>query len=169
MKVSDIVAGGKLICPGRTYQVPKVSIVTPTYRRNAEGLLARCLDSAMAQTFESLELIVIDDGSSDGSESTIRDAAVRDDRIVYLRHDRNSGLPAVRTNEGVMRARGEAGAFLFDDNLYQPDFVETAWDALERSGADVVHTNVHMFAKQGKDFLLGGWPLTLELLRNLNT
>jgi glycosyltransferase involved in cell wall biosynthesis len=58
---------------------------------------------------------------------------------------------------------------LFDDNIYQPDFVQTAWDALQRSGADVVHSNVHMFAKEGKDFLLGGWPLTLELLRNLNT
>ncbi|MEJ0075770.1 MAG: glycosyltransferase [Alphaproteobacteria bacterium] len=169
MKVDDIVSGARLISAGRTYHVPKVSIITPTYCRNSEGLLAKCLDSAMAQTFEDFELIVVDDGSSDGSEFTIRDAAFRDDRIVYLRHDRNSGLPAVRTNEGVMRARGEAIAFLFDDNIYQADFIETAWDALQRSGADVVHANVHMFAKEGKDFILGGWPLTLELLRNLNT
>jgi glycosyltransferase involved in cell wall biosynthesis len=169
MKVTDIVSGGRLICPGRTYRTPKVSIVTPTYCRNAEGLLAKCLDSASAQTFSDLELIVIDDGSSDGSEFTIRDAAFRDDRIVYIRHDRNSGLPAVRTNEGVIRARGEAVAFLFDDNILHPDFIQSAWNALEASGADVVHANVHMFAKDGKDFVLGGWPLTLELLRNLNT
>jgi glycosyltransferase involved in cell wall biosynthesis len=169
MKVSDIASGVRLIAPGRTYQKPKVSIVTPTYCRNEEGLLAKCLDSAMAQTFADFELIVIDDGSSDGSEFTIRDAAFRDERIVYLRHDRNSGLPAIRTNEGIMRARGEAVVFLFDDNVFDPDFIETAWNALEASGADVVHTNVHMFAKEGKDFTLGGWPLTLELLRNLNT
>ncbi|MEA2874631.1 MAG: hypothetical protein QOH67_4933 [Hyphomicrobiales bacterium] len=169
MKVSDIASGARLIVPGRTYQAPKVSIVTPTYCRNAEGLLAKCLDSAMAQTFADFELIVIDDGSSDGSEFTIRDAAFRDDRIVYLRHDRNSGLPAIRTNEGIVRARGEAVVFLFDDNVFDPDFIETAWNALEASGADVVHANVHMFAKEGKDFTLGGWPLTLELLRNLNT
>ena len=169
MKVSDIASGARLIVPGRAYQEPKVSIVTPTYCRNEEGLLARCLDSAMAQTFADFELIVIDDGSSDGSEFTIRDAAFRDDRIVYLRHDRNSGLPAIRTNEGIMRARGEAVVFLFDDNVFDPDFIETAWNALEASGADVVHANVHMFAKEGKDFALGGWPLTLELLRNLNT
>jgi len=158
------------MCDGRTYQTPKVSIITPTFRRNAEGLLATCLNSGMAQTFEELELIVVDDGSSDGSESTIRDAAMRDDRIVYLRHERNSGLPAVRTNEGVVRARGEAIAFLFDDNVFQPDFIESAWNALQRSGADVVHANVQMVTKNGKDdFLLGGWPLSLELLRNLNT
>ena len=54
MKVSEISARGRVICPGRGYRQPKVSIVTPTYRRNAEGLLAKCLDSAMAQTFEGL-------------------------------------------------------------------------------------------------------------------
>src|SRR6266850_1164062 len=124
MKVAEIASGARLICPGRIYRTPKVSIVTPTFCRNAEGLLAACLDSASAQTFEDFELIVVDDGSSDGSEETIRDAAFRDDRIVYLRHDRNSGLPAIRTNEGVMRARGEAVAFLFDDNIFRPDFIE---------------------------------------------
>ena len=169
MKVSDITSGARLICPGRIYRTPKVSIVTPTYCRNTEGLLAKCLESAMAQTFEDFEHIIIDDGSSDGSEFTIRDAAFRDDRIVYVRHDRNSGLPAVRTNDGIMRARGEAVAFLFDDNIFQPDFIEAAWNALQASGADAVHANVHMYAKDGKDFTLGGWPLTLELLRNLNT
>ena len=169
MKVAEVADGARVICPGRSYRRPKVSIVTPTYCRNAEGLLAKCLDSAMAQTFEDFELIVIDDGSSDGSEFTIREAALRDDRIVYVRHDRNSGLPAIRTNEGVIRARADAIAFLFDDNIFQPDFIQSAWAALEASGADVVHSNVHMLAKDGKDFTLGGWPLTLELLRNLNT
>src|SRR5215213_2044619 len=115
MKVSDVSSGARVASPGRAYHRPKVSIVTPTYCRNAEGLLTRCLESAMAQSFADFELIVIDDGSSDGSEFTIRDAAFRDDRLVYVRHDRNSGLPAIRTNEGVMRARGDAVAFLFDD------------------------------------------------------
>lgn len=169
MKVSDLAAGARLICPGRSYRTPKVSIITPTYCRNGEGLLAQCLDSASAQTFEDFELIVMDDGSSDGSELTIRDAALRDDRIVYLRYDTNCGLPSIRTNEAIKRARGEAIAFLFDDNIFRPDFIEAAWNALEASGADVVHTDVHMLAKVGNDFPLGGWPLTLELLRNLNT
>jgi hypothetical protein len=131
--------------------------------------LARCLESAAAQDFENFEHIVVDDGSSDGSEYTIREASVRDDRIVYLRHDDNSGLPAVRTNEGILHARGEAVAFLFDDNILQPNFISAAWGALQRSGADVVYANVHMVTRDGNDFALGGWPLTLELLRNLNT
>lgn len=168
MKVSDFTSGARLICPGRAYRRPKVSIVTPTYRRNAEGLLAKCLESAMAQTFEDFEHIVIDDGSSDGSEFTIRDAAFRDDRIVYVRHEANSNLPGLRTNEGVQWARGEAVAFLFDDNVMRPDFIAAAWRALESSGADVVYAQVLML-NEGRDFTLGGWPLTLELLRNLNT
>ena len=169
MKVSDFTSGARLICPGRSYQKPKVSIVTPTYRRNTEGLLARCLDSAMAQTFEDFEHIIIDDGSSDGSEFTIRDAAFRDDRIVYVRHETNSNLPGLRTNEGVQWARGDAVAFLFDDNIMRPDFIASAWRALESSGADVVYAHVYMLGNDGRDFTLGGWPLTLELLRNLNT
>ena len=169
MKVSEIMSGGRVISPGRPDHKPKITIVTPTYKRNAEGLLSRCLDSAAAQSFSDFEHIIIDDGSSDGSEDTIRDYALRDDRIVYVRHDQNSGLPGVRTNEGVIRARGAAVAFLFDDNIFDTDFLKTAWQCLNESAVDVVHSNVKMLVKEGKPFHLGGWPLTLELMRNLNT
>ena len=73
--------------------------------------------------------------------------AEQDDRIVYVRHDRNSGLPAVRTNEGILRARGEAVAFLFDDNVFERDFLESAWPILESQRAvDVVHGHVAISA-----------------------
>jgi glycosyltransferase involved in cell wall biosynthesis len=169
LKVKDVLRDGVVVRSGYLRSTPVVSIVTPTYRRNAEGLLGRCLKSATAQTFLDFEHIVIDDGSSDGSEQTILAAADRDPRLVYVRHERNSGLPAVRTNEGIAHARGEYIAFLFDDNIYAPDFLATAVEEARRSGADVVFTNVHMLTKEGKPFPLGGWPLTLELLRNLNT
>ncbi|NYH22317.1 glycosyltransferase [Paraburkholderia bryophila] len=169
MKVSEIIADARVISAGRPCYKPKISIITPTYCRNAEGLLLNCLDSASIQTFADFEHIVIDDGSSDGSQAVLTDAALRDDRIVYIRHDRNSGLPGVRTNEGIMRARGDAIAFLFDDNVFAADFLEKAWAKLESSDADVIVTNVEMLTKQGDGFLLGGWPQTIELMRNLNT
>jgi glycosyltransferase involved in cell wall biosynthesis len=169
MKVADIGSSGQVVCAGRRGYNPKISIVTPTYCRNGEGLLSRCLESATIQSFEEFEHIIIDDGSSDGSEATIKNYALRDDRIVYIRHDENSGLPGMRTNEGILRARGEAIAFLFDDNLFNPQFLELAWDALESSGADVIITQVEMLTKEGPSFKLGGWPMTLELIRNLNT
>ena len=141
--------------------------MTPTYRRNGEGLLVRCLESAAAQTFRNFEHIIIDDGSSDGSEEVIREMAGRDDRIVYVRHERNSGLPGARTNEGVLRARGEFVAFLFDDSVYEPDFLEKTVAEAQASGADVVVTRVRVLRPDGRWSWAGGWPITLELLRNI--
>ncbi len=168
MKVKDVIRGRREISAGRAAK-PKVSIVTPTYKRNLEGLLAPCIESALAQSFSDLELIIIDDGSSDGTEDTVRGYAKHDDRIRYYRHDQNSGLPAVRTNEGVMLSRGEAVAFLFDDNVLTKDFIGKAYEVLSTSEIDVVHSNVHMLGHGGADFTLGDWPFSLELLGNLNT
>ncbi|MFM0629601.1 glycosyltransferase [Paraburkholderia xenovorans] len=169
MKVSEIIEDAQVISAGRSNYKPKISVVTPTYCRNAEGLLLRCLDSASTQSFADFEHIIIDDGSTDGSQAVLTEAALRDDRIVYIRHDKNSGLPGVRTNEGIMRARGDAVAFLFDDNVFAPDFLQKACHKLETSNADVIVTNVEMLTKQGSGFLLGGWPQTIELMCNLNT
>lgn len=169
MKVSSLTTNAIILSSGRAGYRPKVSIVTPTYCRNAEGLLLRCVDSATVQTFEEFEHIVIDDGSTDGSERLLMGAAKRDDRIVYIRHQDNCGLPAVRTNEGIMYARGDAIAFLFDDNILEPTFIEKAWAALQATGADVVLSNVKMLTKHGKPFLLGNWPQSIDLIRNLNT
>ena len=148
---------------------PRISIVTPTYCRNAEGLLRDCLQSALDQSFTNFEHIIIDDGSSDGTEQTVTEFAKRDSRIVYVRHDRNSGLPAVRTNEGIMRARGEAIAFLFDDNVFEPDFLKHALAHLDETKADLVHGEVAVPAENGNDFMLGGWPASVDLMRSLNT
>ncbi|WP_316172289.1 glycosyltransferase [Bradyrhizobium sp. SZCCHNRI3037] len=169
MKVSDLMADRREICSGNLERIPKVSIVTPTYKRNQEGLLAPCIESALAQSFSDIELIVIDDGSSDGTEDTVRAFAARDNRVRYFRHERNSALPAVRTNEGILLARGESVAFLFDDNVLEREFISRAQAELQASGVDVVHANVHMLGPGGSDFTLGNWPLCKELLGNLNT
>jgi glycosyltransferase involved in cell wall biosynthesis len=169
MRVSDLTLGRKEICSGNLERAPKVSIITPTYKRNLEGLLAPCIESALSQSFSDIELIVIDDGSSDGTEETVRRYAARDDRLRYFRHNKNSGLPAVRTNEGIMLARGDSIAFLFDDNVLERDFISRAYKELQSFSVDVVHANVHMLGVGGADFTLGDWPLCRELLGNLNT
>src|SRR5262245_55477504 len=75
---------------------PEVSVVLPTWRRNAGGFLRRALESVLSQSFRDLELIVVDDGSTDGSRELVLDLQKRDPRIVYVRHEINSGLPALR-------------------------------------------------------------------------
>src|SRR4051794_40901211 len=113
MKVRDVIGDdARVMTKSRADWKPDITIVTPTYRRNAEGLLRKCLHSALEQTFTNFEHIIVDDGSTDGTEDLVRDLCKQDDRLVYVRHDRNSGLPAVRTNEGILRASGRSVVFL---------------------------------------------------------
>jgi glycosyltransferase involved in cell wall biosynthesis len=148
---------------------PEVSIVMPTFCRNQEGLLSRCLDSVLAQTFKNFEFIIVDDGSVDGTEAVIRRYAEEDSRIIYVRHAQNSGLPAVRADEGILLARAPYVTFIFDDNVWFPDTLSILKSEIETGSWDVVHGNTEMVQGEGKSFLLGPWPLTIELLQHLNT
>jgi len=103
--------------PGRT---PQVTVVIPTCDR--AWALPTAVRSAAAQTFRALEIIVVDDGSRDDTPEICRHLAARDPRVRHLRQA-NRGLPAAR-NAGLAAARGEWVAFLDDDDLWHPRFVE---------------------------------------------
>ena len=148
---------------------PSASIVMPTYSRMAEGFLARCIDSVLAQTYHEFEFIIIDDGSVDGSQDLVTAYAKKDPRIVYVRHDENSGLPAVRTNEGIMLARADHVAFIFDDNIWEPEALSLMMGSMLKSPVDVLHANTRMIQDDRNSVVLGGWPLTIELLQYSNT
>ena len=148
---------------------PQVSIVMPTYSRMAEGFLAKCIDSVLAQTFQNFEFIIIDDGSVDGSQGLITAYANKDSRIVYVRHDENSGLPAVRTNEGILLARASYVSFIFDDNVWESEALSLMMENMMKDPVDVLHANTRMIQNDNSNFDLGGWPLSIELLQHLNT
>jgi len=84
---------------------PAVSVILPTYRRREGSLLERAIRSVLGQTFGDLELIVVVDGSNDGSD-LIRSLQTEDPRLVHVRHEANCGLPALRVDEGIELARG---------------------------------------------------------------
>jgi glycosyltransferase involved in cell wall biosynthesis len=90
---------------------PLVSVVIPTYDR--AGLLPRALDSVLAQDYPEFEVLVVDDGSTDGTAGVV--AGYGDPRIRYLRQDRNRGVAAAR-NRGLREARGDLIAFLDSDD-----------------------------------------------------
>jgi glycosyltransferase involved in cell wall biosynthesis len=115
---------------------PRVSVVVPTYGRLA--FLPRALDSILAQTFDDLEVVVVDDGSPDGTAAFV--AGHTDPRVRLVRHERNRGLAAAR-NTGVRAARAPFVAFLDDDDLWLPEKLERQVPLLE-AGAAVVHTLV---------------------------
>lgn len=169
MKFKSFLRNRTVLDNGHSALSPAVSIVMPTYSRMAEGFLARCIDSVLAQTYRDFEFVIIDDGSFDGSQGLITDRAKKDPRIVYVRHDDNSGLPAVRTNEGIMLARGAYVAFIFDDNIWEPESLSIMMENMLGSPVDVLHANTRMIQAADNDFDLGGWPLTIELLQHLNT
>jgi len=107
---------------------PKVSVVIPTYNRADKVRLG--IESVLGQTFADLEIIVVDDGSSDGTEKIL--AETSGDRIRYYAQA-NQGASVAR-NRGVEEARGEWIAFLDSDDLWEVDKLEWQFKALERFG-----------------------------------
>lgn len=168
MKFAEFLQDQDIFQNGYQSRQPYVSIVMPTYRRNAEGFLTKCIESVLNQSFTNFEFIIVDDGSSDGSQAVINNYARVDPRIVYVRHEVNSGLPAVRTDEGILLARAPYVAFIFDDNLWFPHTLEVTLSTVQSSGVDFVYGLVEMDQKDEK-IIFGVAPLTSELLPILNT
>ncbi|WP_114576069.1 glycosyltransferase [Saliphagus sp. LR7] len=105
---------------------PKVSVVVPTYQRAA--VVGGAVDSALAQTVEEIEVIVVDDGSTDDTEAVV--SAFDDPRVQYVAHDRNRGRSAAR-NTGIAHAEGEYVAFLDSDDRWLPAKLERQLSVLE--------------------------------------
>ncbi len=109
-----------------------ISVILPTYNRR--DLLLRAIDSVLAQTYTDLECLIIDDGSTDGTESAVR--ALTDPRVRYIRQD-NTGACAAR-NHGILSAQGDYIAFQDSDDVWHPDKLQKQLDFLVASDASVV-------------------------------
>lgn len=121
-----------------------VSIVIPVY--NVEQYLKRCLDSIINQTYQTLEIILINDGSTDNSGSICDAYQKKDSRIVVI-HKENGGLSDAR-NRGIDIATGEYITFVDSDDFVSLDYVEVLVQLLEKCNAD---TAVCMFQKFEKE------------------
>jgi glycosyltransferase involved in cell wall biosynthesis len=117
---------------------PLISIIVPVY--NGERFLTETLVSALAQTFGSFEIIIVDDGSKDASSRLIEEFVRRDSRIRGVRQT-NAGVAAAR-NRGIAEAKGEFIAPLDADDLWRPEKLERQIQAFERGGpsVDLVYT-----------------------------
>jgi len=115
---------------------PKVSIIIPIY--NKEDCLRRTLDSVVHQTLKDIEIICVDDGSTDGSRAIIDEYAQRDERIVKIYHEANLGTSQAR-KDGVLASTGEYVMFLDADDAFKLNACEAAYAAVESTGADIVH------------------------------
>lgn len=124
---------------GKGTRMPKVSVVVPCY--NVEKYVARCLDSLISQTVQDIEIICIDDKSTDGTLDIVKQYAARDGRVRLIAHDVNMGV-AVARNDGMNIARGEYIGFVDPDDYVDLDFYERLYTAGIASCSDVVKGNV---------------------------
>lgn len=132
---------------------PLVSVIVPVY--NVLPFIHEALDSAVNQTYSNLEIIVIDDGSTDGSSKVCDAYANRDPRICVI-HQQNRGLSAAR-NVGLDVAKGDIIGFLDPDDAYDRTFVEELLCAMEQANSDVavchytIHHTTHPMSRKAGD------------------
>ena len=122
--------------------MPSISVIVPVYQ--AEQCLRPCVESVLGQTFSDWELLLIDDGCTDGSSALCDSYAAQDSRIRVFHKRPNAGVSEAR-NTGLREAQGDRIAFLDADDQLEPRALETLWSMLEQSGADTAgcaHLNV---------------------------
>ena len=115
-------------------QRPEVSVIIPVY--NVAPYIERCLDSAVGQTLAALEVIVIDDGSTDGSADICDAWAQRHPGRLRVIHQDNAGVSAAR-NRGIEAARSRYLAFVDSDDYVATDFTERLYRAASSGGAQL--------------------------------
>jgi len=126
---------------------PAVTVVIPTFNR--ASIVVRAIRSVLGQTCQDWELIVVDDGSTDGTEQVVR--GFSDKRITYIRHDRNLGGGAAR-NTGIRHAQGEYVAFLDSDDEWLPEKLQKELEVFRSSDPVVglVYTGKMMLDETGR-------------------
>ena len=105
-----------------------ISIIVPVY--NVEPYLNKCLDSIVNQTYKKLEIILIDDGSTDNSGLICDEYASKDNRIIVV-HQKNKGLSAAR-NVGLNIAKGDYIAFVDSDDFIEKDMYFTMYNVMNK-------------------------------------
>ena len=125
----------------------KISIVVPIY--NAEKYIDRCVSSILAQSYRNLEVLLMDDGSTDGTPAILDDFAKKDDRVRVI-HKENTGHANSR-NCGLLEATGEFITFMDCDDYMHPDFIEKMYGAICEDGSDMACCSFRYVDEEGKE------------------
>ena len=123
-----------------------ISIIIPAY--NLENHIGGTLDSVLVQTYRNLQIIVVDDGSKDGTGNVIDEYACRDSRIQVI-HKENGGVTSARLR-GIAEAQGEYIGFVDGDDYIEPHMYEHLMENMKTYGADISHCGYQMVYPSGK-------------------
>lgn len=130
--------------------MPKVSVLVPIY--NVERYLPRCLDSLAAQTLKDMEIIAVNDGSTDSSGEILDRYAAKDSRFRVI-HKQNTGYGHTM-NTAMDHATGEYIGILESDDYAEPDMFAALYEAAKQNDADIAKSNYWEFTKEGADVLI---------------
>lgn len=111
----------------------QISLIIPIY--NVEAYIEKCINSVLNQTYKNLDIILVDDGSTDSSPSICNAFEKKDSRVRVI-HKKNGGLSDAR-NTGLEAARGDYVLFIDGDDFIHPNMVELLWREMEHQEADI--------------------------------
>lgn len=140
----------------------KVSVIIPVY--NAQKYIEQCIKSVIRQTYNSIELIIIDDGSSDNSSKVIS-PLLSIDRRIKLIHQQNSG-PSVARNRGITESTGEYLVFIDSDDVIEETYIEKLFNKISKEKLDLVCCGYIEQSKYGEVKLNHFWKQKEYLDKN---
>ena len=138
----------------------KVSVILPVY--NVEKYLKQCLDTIVGQTLKEIEILCVDDGSTDDSVQILKEYEQKDHRIKVL-SQKNAGAGAAR-NLGLRHASGKYLSFLDSDDFFEPDMLETAYEQAERYQAEMVVFRSNQYLTEKDEYKATPWTLRMQEL-----
>lgn len=140
----------------------KVSVILPCY--NVEQYIEKCITSLCEQSLKDIEIICVDDGSTDATPQLLDALSTEDERVIVL-HQNNKGAGAAR-NAGLKLAQGEYLSILDSDDLYNKKMLETAYVKAVLTNADVVMFRSSQYLQQTKEYRETPWAIKREQLPN---
>ena len=131
--------------------MPKVSVIIPVY--NVEDYIKECLDSVVNQTMQDIEIVCVNDFSTDNSTAILNDYAQKDSRIVIINNELNKGV-GITKNIGQKNATGDYIFFVDPDDYIALDACEKLYNQAIKDNADAVYCNVYKFIDGTDEFKL---------------
>ena len=144
----------------QTEAMPRVSVIVPAH--NAEKYLDQCLQSILGQTERDIEVVCVDDGSTDSTPEMLAKAAEADPRVRVITQE-CAGAGAAR-NAGLAVAHGEYLSFLDADDFFEPEMFKDAADKLDQTGADIVAYGSWQYDESRQSNRQAKWLLKTENL-----
>lgn len=132
------------------YVKPLVSMVIPAY--NAEVTIARSIDMVLAQSLPEVEIIVVDDGSTDHTPAIV-DWYAQNYQNITVVHQKNSGVQTAR-NVGIKHANGEFTGFVDSDDMIRPDMIERLYFSAKKNQCDIAITSGYMIGHKGYEKIM---------------